>query len=128
MNLRDFFLSWGMLIIGVFANVMGMYLVKMKMNELGGIEVSSLRMVVTYFLALARSPLAVIGAIIFLIAPLPYAIAISRMELSVAYPLSIALSCLILLPLTFIFFGESVTFNKVAATAMILASLYFLYK
>lgn len=128
MIVRDIFLSWGMLLIGVFTNVTGMYLVKMKMNELGGIEVSSLKAVLGYFLIFARSPLAVIGVILFLIAPLPYAIAVSRMELSLVYPLSIALSCLIIVPLTFIFFGESVTLNKIVAIAMILGSLYFLYR
>lgn len=128
MNAKDLFLNWGMLLIGVITNVMGMYLVKMKMNELGGIDVSSMKMALGYFLLLLRSPLAMIGAILFIIAPFPYAVAISRMELSLAYPLSIALSCLIIVPLTFIFFGESITFNKIAAIAMILVSLYFLYR
>jgi len=128
MNAKNFFLSWGMLIIGVIMNVMGMYLVKMKMNEIGIMEVSSFKVVLNYFLMLIKSPFAVAGIVLFLVAPLPYAISISRLELSLAYPLSIALSCLIILPLTFIFFGESITFNKIAAVVMILISVYFLYK
>jgi multidrug transporter EmrE-like cation transporter len=107
---------------------MGMYLVKMKMNEMGSIEVGSLKVILNYFMMLVKSPLAVIGVILFMVAPLPYAISISRLELSLAYPLSIALSCLIILPLTFIFFGETITFNKITAVVMILISIYFLYK
>ncbi|MFA6078139.1 MAG: hypothetical protein WC779_00110 [Candidatus Omnitrophota bacterium] len=128
MHSKDIFLSWGMLFIGVIMNVMGMYFIKMKMNELGGMQVSSVKVLADYFLMFMRSPLAVVGVALFLLAPLPYAVAVSRMELSVAYPLSIALSCLIIVPLTFIFFGESVTANKVIAIFMILGSLYFLYK
>ncbi len=128
MGSKDLFLSWGMLLMGVLANVAGIYLVKMRMNELGGIQVSSVKVVVDYFLMFIRSPLATLGVVLFLLAPLPYAIAVSRMELSVAYPLSIALSCLILAPLTIIFFGEALTLNKAVAIVMIIASLYFLYK
>ncbi|MCM8790632.1 MAG: hypothetical protein NC938_02920 [Candidatus Omnitrophica bacterium] len=128
MNLKTFLLTWGMILVGVIMNVLGMYFVKMRMNELGAIELTSVKAVTGYFLSLVMSPLALVGLILFLLAPLPSAIALSRMELSIAYPLSIALSCLIIVPLASIFFGEIVNMNKILAIVMIIASLYFMYK
>lgn len=128
MNPKGFFLTWGMILAGVVTNVLGMYLIKMKMNGLGAIEVSSFGAFIGYFFTLAKSPAAIIGVVLFMIAPLPFAVALSRMELSTAYPLSIALSCLIVVPLSAIFFGEVININKIIAIVMIIASLYFLYK
>jgi multidrug transporter EmrE-like cation transporter len=117
-----------MILAGAIMNVSGMYLIKMKMNTLGAMDVSSLRQAAGYLVALARSPAAVVGVVLFTIAPLPSAVALSRMELSTAYPLAIAFGCLILVPLTALFFGESVSVNKIIAIIMIVMSLYFLYK
>lgn len=109
-------------------NVAGVYAVKAKINELGDIHFNSLIAVIGYFFTLLRFPIVIIGAIFILTAPLPYAIALSKMELSVAYPVSVAVSCLIILPLAVIFLGETVTWNKVMGIGLILAGLYFLYK
>lgn len=128
MNIKEFCLSWGMLLIGSIMNVFGVYVIKMKINTLGGFQFNSLGGVFDYFLALMRFPLVIIGAIFVLIVPLPYAIALSKMELSVAYPLSVAFNCLIILPLAAIFLGESITLSKLVAVGLILVSLYFLYK
>ena len=128
MTAKDFFLSWGMVLAGVVMNVAGIYIVKLKINNIGAIQFDSMRVVVEYFLTLAKSPLAIIGGILIMAAPFPYAIALSRMQLSMAYPLSIALNCAIILPLSIIFLGESVTVNKLTAIGMVLISLYFLYK
>lgn len=128
MNSKDFFLSWGMILIGTFMNVIGVYLIKAKINDLGNIQFDSFRIVLNYFFALARSPQAMLGAIFIMAAPFPYAIALSRLQLSVAYPLSVALNCLLILPLSILYLGESVTLGKLAAIGMIIASLYFLYK
>jgi multidrug transporter EmrE-like cation transporter len=117
-----------MILAGVITNVLGMYLIKMKMNALGAMDVSSFKPAIGYFFALAKSPVALTGVVLFMIAPVPFAIALSRMELSTAYPLSIAMSCLIIVPLTFVFFGEGVSPNKIVAILMIIASLYFMYR
>jgi len=128
MNPKSLFLTWGMILAGVVTNVLGMYLIKMKMNDLGAIQVTSLGSVIQYFFMLAKSAAAMTGFVLFMIAPVPFAIALSRMELSTAYPLSIALSCLMVVPITALFFGETIGANKVIAIVMIITSLYFLYK
>jgi multidrug transporter EmrE-like cation transporter len=121
-------MSWGMLLLGVVMNIGGIYIIKMRINSLGAVQFDSVKSVVMFFVSILTSPLAVFGGIITVLACLPYAIAISKLELSIAYPLSVALSCLIVVPLTAIYFGEGITANKMIGIAMILGSLYFLYK
>ena len=128
MNTKEFFLTWGMLLLGVLMNVFGVYVVKMKINALGSVQFSSIGTFFNYFLTLAKSPLALLGAAAILAAPFPYAIALSRMQLSIAYPVSVALNCLIIIPLTVLFMGEILTWYKVAGIGFMLISLYLLYK
>lgn len=127
MNMKEFLLSWGMLFIGVLLNVFGIYIIKLKINTLGNIQLESIGAMIGYFLTLIKMPLVIVGAISVLAAPLPYAIALSRLELSIAYPASVALNCLIILPLTIIFLGEDLTFTKAIGMGLILVSLYLLY-
>jgi len=128
MHLKDFFLSWGMLFVGVILNVAGIYFVKMKINHIGVPHLDSFGAIFNYFTTLGRSPLVIVGLFLFFVACLPYAIALSRMELSVAYPVSVALNCLILIPLSIIFLKEDISWSKVTGIGMILTSLYLLYK
>jgi len=128
MNSKEFFLTWGMLIIGVIMNVFGIYVVKVKMNILGQVQLSSFGTVFNYFFTLLKSPLALCGVLAVLAAPLPLAIAVSRMELSVAYPAAIAFNFVILVPLSVLFLGESITLGKAAGIGLIVISLYLLHK
>ncbi|MCQ9207271.1 MAG: hypothetical protein NG740_05275 [Omnitrophica bacterium] len=128
MNIKGFVLSWGMLLLGVLMNVFGIYVIKMKMNSMGGLQINSFMSAITYFFALIKIPLVLVGAVVILTAPLPYAVALSRMNLSVAYPASVALSCLILLPLSVMFLGEPLLWGKSVAIGLLVVSLYLLYK
>jgi len=128
MGLKDFLLSWGMLFAGVLMNVAGVYLVKLKINVLGSVQFDSFMSGVLYFYHLVRFPVALLGGFLVFAAPLPYAIALSRMDLSVAYPLSIALNCLLILPMAAFFMGESISLYKGIGTGLIVVSLFLLYK
>ena len=128
MSTKNFMLSWGMLLVGVIMNVFGVYVIKIKINSIGSVQFNSFMTVVNYFFTLAKSPMVIVGALVLLSAPAPYAIALSSMDLSVAYPASVALNCLIIIPLTVLFLGEALTLYKVAGLTLMVVSLYFLYK
>ena len=128
MSIKNFLLSWGMLLLGILLNVFGVYMIKLKINTLGNISFGSIASVFNYFLALIKIPGVVAGGIAIFAAPFPYAIALSRMQLSVAYPASVALNCLIIIPLTILFLGEHFTLNKLISVVCLTVSLYFLYK
>ena len=128
MATKDFLLSWGMLLAGVIMNIFGTSVIKMKMNLLGKIDCSSLASVFGYFIALAKYPSAFLGMVAVLLAPVPLAVALSRMELSVAYPVATALSFLFLIPFSILFLSEAFTVSKLIAVGLIVVSVWLLYK
>jgi len=122
------FLSWGMLIVSVFCNAFGIFAIKLKLNELGEIELISFKAVWIYLIMLLRSKLVVGGVILFMIAPFLFAVALSRMEITVAYPVLVVLNFVLLFLLAVFFLGESVTLNKTVAVIFAFLSIYFLNK
>ena len=128
MIIKIFLSTWGMVFLAVSLDVFGAFVVKMKLNEMGAVNFGSVRILVSYFIPLAKSPLTVIGAVSILVSPIPYAIALSRMEVSIVYPMVVALTSLILLPLTIIFFKESFSFYKVIGISLVIFSMYLLNK
>jgi len=128
MEMKELFLSWGMLILSVIFNVVGVFVVKIKLNELGPVKFDSVKTVVSYFLLLLRSELVIAGVFLFFVAPFLFAVALSRMEISVAYPVQVAFNFLLLVLLAVIFLGESLTLTKTMAIVFALMSMFLLYK
>src|SRR5688572_14372130 len=98
-SIKEFGLSWGMLTAAAVLNVLGLYAVKAKLAALGAVPVTSVSAAIDYVVGFARSPVALVGVVCIFAAPFPHAVALSRMPLSLAYPASVALTCLLLLPL-----------------------------
>ena len=128
MNIKHIAMTWGMLLLGVILNVAGSYIIKLKINTFGDIQLNSLPQVFSYFLALAKQPIVVLGGLTLLFATLPYAIALAKMELSVAYPASVALNFLFIIPLTIILLHEPLTLSKVLSSGLIILGLFILYR
>jgi len=128
MTIKSFCFSWGMLLLGVLMNVFGVYAIKLKINTINVVQFDSFMAVVNYFITLAKFPAVILGAIAIMAAPFPYAIALSKMELSVAYPVSVVLNCLILLPVTVMLLGETVSWNKAIAVLLMVVSLFLFYR
>jgi len=126
--MKNFILSWGMLMVSVLFNAYGVFVMKLKLNELGAIQLDSFQTVLSYFLILMKSPLIISGVILFFIAPFVFVIALSRMEIVVAYPIQIGLNFLFLVLLALIFLGEKITVYKLIGILLILIGMYFLSK
>ena len=125
----SFFLStWGMIFLAALIDVIGAFVVKTKINELGAVNYSSLYNVIEYLVMLAKFPIVWFGAFLILIAPLPYALALSRMELSTAYPIIVTLNALLLIPVAVIFLNEAMTLFKILGFLIIIVGLYFIHK
>ncbi|OGX33650.1 MAG: hypothetical protein A3C36_01945 [Omnitrophica WOR_2 bacterium RIFCSPHIGHO2_02_FULL_52_10] len=126
--MREWSLSWGMLIISVVLNALGVFIIKLRLNELGVIKSESFQSVLSYFFVFMKSPFVVFGLVLFFLAPFLFAIALSRMEIVVAYPAQIGLNFVILILLAVIFLGEQITLLKAFGTALVLTGVYFLNK
>ena len=125
---NSIFSTWGLLILSVLFNVYGVFVVKARLNELGAFRLDSVKGFFSYCLLLLQSPVVVIGLILFFISPILFTIALSRMELSIAYPVQIGLNFLFLILLGLIFLGEQITVYKLAGMILIFAGIYSLNK
>jgi multidrug transporter EmrE-like cation transporter len=128
MLLKEFLESWGLLILSVFFNVYGIFVIKLKLNQYGIIRLDSWKHFIEYFLVLIRSPLVISGVILFFLAPFLFAIALSRMEIVVAYPAQLGLNFVFLVVLALLILGESLTVHKTIGMVLVLAGIYFLSK
>ena len=128
MTFKVLSLSWGMLIVAVLRNGLGLYVVKAKLNALGAVPVGPVTALIDYCVSFARSPTALFGVVCILAAPLPHAIALSRMPLAIAYPATVALTCLLVIPLSIVSLGEPIGALRLAGAAQLLVSLVLLFR
>ncbi|MFH1360505.1 MAG: EamA family transporter [Candidatus Omnitrophota bacterium] len=126
--MNSLFLTWGMLILSVLCNAGGVFIIKWRLNEMGAIKCDSLRSVFAYFLLFIRSPLVILGLVLFFAAPFLFAIALSRMDITVAYPAQVGLNFLILIILAVFVLGEQMTSLKFIGIILVVLGIYFLNK
>ena len=127
MNMKEIFLSWGLLILSVLFNVYGVFVIKLKMNSLGAVKFDSLRTAFGYFFLLLKSPLVAGGLVLFFVAPFLFAMALSRMEMTVAYPVQVGLNFLLLIILAYLVLGEQLGGLKLLGIILIAIGIVFLY-
>ncbi len=126
--MNPFLSTWGLIFIAAVMDVIGAFAVKAKINQLGSVNYAGIYNVIDYLFNLAKFPLVWFGTFLILTAPLPYALALSRMELSTAYPVIVILNALLLIPIAVIFLNESLTLYKVIGYIIIIIGLYFIHK
>lgn len=126
--IKDWLLSWGMLLASVCFNALGAIVIKSKMNEVGKIELQSFRETLDYGLVFLKSPVVVISLILFFSAPFLFAVALSRLPLSIAYPVQVGLNFLLVLLLSFFFLSESMTAVKLGGIFLIMVGVIMLNK
>ncbi len=128
LSMKLFFITWGMVFFAALMDVYGAYVVKARINELEPVKYESIITVLKYLLELSKSPLVLFGAFLILTAPIPYALALSRMELSTAYPVVVGITALLLIPVAIFFLGESISWYKAIGIIIIIIGLCFIHK
>ena len=125
--MNQFFLTWGLVIIAALMDVGGILVIKLRLNTLGPIKYDSFYNVINYCFKIISTPITFIAAIIILISPVIYAFALSRMNLSIAYPLIIGFSAIFLLVLSYIILNETITLNNFFGILLILIGIFLVY-
>ena len=126
--MKELFLSWGMLILSVIFNAYGVFVIKLKLNQLGAVKFDSVKIVVSYFMELMKSPLTMSGIVFFVISPFLFGVSLSRMDIVTAYPAQIGLNFILVIILALLFLGESLTAYKMIGMALILIGIYLINK
>jgi len=128
MDIKVFFLSWGMLVLSVVSNAFGVFVVKLRLNELGPIEFNSFKGVYGYIISLLSSWVVIVGGVSFVISPFLFMFALSRMDISIAYPVQIVLNFVLLLVFAVLFLGENLTLMKTIGIGLALISVILLQR
>lgn len=123
---KKFVLTWGMVILYVLLNSYGALMLKYKINQIGSVPFDSILNTIKYFFVLLKSPLAFSAVIAIFLSAFVWMSALSRMEISLAYPFAVGLNFLIVVLIGVLFFSESLTASKVAGIILILISIYLL--
>jgi multidrug transporter EmrE-like cation transporter len=128
MNVREQFLSWGMVGAYVILNSFGALAIKRTVHQIGAADPTSMKATVTFLTAAFLSPLTLSGLFAIGLSACAWIVALSRMELSVAYPIAVALNCLIVVSAGFATYGEALNTSKLAGIGLLLCSLVLLFR
>jgi multidrug transporter EmrE-like cation transporter len=128
MNLKQLVLTWGMIFSYVILNSAGALLIKQKLFQIGEFSSENLATSWRFFVSLFSSLQVWGGLLAIFISALAWIIALSKMELSVAYPVAIGLNFLIIMTFSVLVNGEPLTVNKMVGVGLIMVSLFFLFR
>lgn len=126
MNMNKFFLSWGMVIGYVVLNSFGALIIKYKINAIGEVQLGSLKSIINYFIELLKSPLIICGILSIFISAFVWMTALSRLQISLAYPVAVGLNFFVVVTVALIFFGEQLSVGKVIGIVLIFISIFLL--
>ena len=124
--MNKFLMSWGMVIGYVVLNSFGALIIKYKINAIGEVQLGSLKSIVNYFIELLKSPLIICGILSIFISAFVWMTALSRLQISLAYPVAVGLNFFIVVTVALVFLKEQLSVEKVIGIVLIFVSIYLL--
>lgn len=121
----NFILTWGMVFCFAFFNSIGALIMKYYVDQMGIVKIDGF---ISYFVKFFTTPMVLLGFCSIGLSTLAWIIAVSRMDLSVAFPVAMGLLFLFVTSGSFLFFGESINGYKIFAIILILISFYLLHR
>jgi multidrug transporter EmrE-like cation transporter len=110
----------------VLLNSFGALVIKYRINKMGEIQYNSFRLIISYFIELLRSPLIICGVLSIFLSAFLWMIALSRLQISLAYPVAVGLNFIIVVSIALIFLREQLPVDKMAAILLIIISIIIL--
>lgn len=126
MSMSKFLLSWGMVLAYIVFNSFGALIIKYKINEMGTIQFGSFRFVIKYFYELIKSPLIICGIFSIFISAFVWMVALSRLQISIAYPVAVGLNFIVVVTVALIFFKEHLSVEKIIGIVLIFISVFLI--
>ncbi len=122
------FFSWVIIGFYVILNSYGALAIKFKINQLGQIDLGSFRLVLTYFLTLFSSPLVISGLGAIFLSAIVWMIALTRLDISVAYPVAVGLNFVVVIFVAVLAYHENLSVNRALGLLLIFVSLFIIYR
>ncbi len=128
MNVRELLFSWGMVGAYVVLNSLGALAIKHVVHKVGVADPTSMKALVSFMTATFLSPLVLSGLFAIGLSACAWIVALSRMELSIAYPVAVALNCLIVVSVGLAVYGEALNGSKLLGIGLLFCSLVLLFR
>lgn len=104
MNISEKSISFGLILGYVVLNSSGALVIKQKINEMGEVRLSSFWFFINYFIELLKSPVVIIGLLFIFLAAFSWMTALSRLDISIAYPVAVGFNFLVVVGFGILFF------------------------
>jgi multidrug transporter EmrE-like cation transporter len=118
---------WLLIFYAAIADCYAAYVIKLKFNEFGPVDFSNGGAVLDYAFKLLSSGMFISAISAYVIAPFLAFVALSKLELSVFYPVSIIFHMMFIVLLA-VLLGEMISLHKIIGIVLIVISLFFLFK
>jgi len=125
--IRNWMAGWGLLLLSVVFNVIGVIVVKHELNRAGTFEFS-LASTWAWLLQLLKSPVALLGGMVFFASPFLFGASLSRLQLATVYPVQIGLNFILVLLCSVFFLGEKIELTGLVGMVLILAGVLMLIR
>ena len=118
--MQDFLL----ILANVFLVVCGQTLIKQGMNKIGSF---SSMPIFNFLIKAFTAPLVIIGLILYVISAVVWVMVLSRVDLSVAYPM-LSLGYILILFSSWFFLGETITVLRIVGVFLICLGVFFVFR
>jgi multidrug transporter EmrE-like cation transporter len=122
-----FMQTWGLIIIAAIVDVFSILIIKNRLNLLGPVKYSSLVEVISYCINVIKTPQTFFASVLLVLSPIFYGLALSKINLTLAYPLIVAFSAILLVITSYFYLGENITFKQIIGTIFIIAGVFIIY-
>lgn len=124
--MKNFALSWGLIMLSALFDSYAAFIVKMKFNELGHIDFSSAHNFFRYLMEFVKSPVLISAVITFTVSPFLWFLALNRIDLSVGYPGVVGFHLVFIMMFGIIFLHETLSLRKMIGVFLVAVSFFFL--
>lgn len=122
-NLKGFMQGILFVVGSVIFNVIGQFLLKSGVMKAGLNVISAMTVIKTIF-----TPLVLFGFVCYGISSIFWIMALSKNDLSFAYPLLLSLGLVLIVLISWVFLKEQMTLERIAGIMLVAIGVYFLFK
>lgn len=126
--MNTLFFSWLLVIVAALMDVIGIFIVKNKLNILGPVNFNNFESIFNYIIQILKFPIIWLAILLILISPVPYALALSRLNLSITYPVIVGMSCLLTLSLGIFYLNENLNIFQIIGILLIIFGIILVYQ
>lgn len=116
-----------LILFSAFFNAGSVFIFKYRLNQ-SRLSFESLGSFLSSAISFIKSPVVLIAIIMFTVAPLIFLMALNKTNVTIAYPILVALNFLIIIILSLIFLNETLSTIKLISIFLIILSLYLFYR